>query len=320
MQQQQIEEYMSSLQATANTTKVDVESDPLVEEFIDSLFLDGAWECMKNIILPTVGEFSKIFIPSYILPEGDLISQLQKVVDNEYQYFDKVISSVLTQYNGISNPEKINNYLKSLMVKKVFSEDREKFIFCGNCDAMTISDHQFVNPSQPACWNCNSHVWVVHPVRLPFLVRQCLSNNHFLELYTKAALKKSGFKLIARDFNGKRVCTSIQWHIFPRPVELDVCAVKGNNLIVCECKTNKITFNTIDQKVAQVSYLLSSFEKSKGEKPDIDLYFITTSEVEGNIPLTDYSTSSNLRIHFISRKDIPLLESKLAEDISKLAG
>jgi hypothetical protein len=146
-------------------------------------------------------------------------------------------------------------------------------------------------------------------------VRQCLSSNHFLELYTKNALLKAGAKLISREIDGKRLSTSIQWQLFPRVIELDVCAVSGNNLIVCECKTNKITVNVIDQKLAQVWYLLSAFERAKGVKPDIDLYFLTTAEIEGNIPRTDYSTSTNIRIHFVEGTEMPKLLNVFQDDI-----
>jgi hypothetical protein len=312
MQEDKIVDHARSLLEDIQSAKLEIEKDPMVALFVESLFEKEAWQCVEKVILPAVREQKQIYVPSFLLPDESLLAILQELINRESRFFDKVVSGVMAQFQSMSSRNEANKYLNKLLSLDVLMMGYEKLAYCAQCRTISLCNTDQHVPNK--CERCNSDEWIVHIAHLPSKLKESLINNQFLELYVKESLKKAGYRLISKEVNGSCAYTSIRWRVFPRPVEIDVSAVKRNSLILCECKTSKITLNTVDEKIGQVVHILSSFEHAHNEKPDIDLFFITTDVVEADVPTTEYSTIPNIRCHFYQRNDIPNLPELLKTD------
>jgi len=299
--------------------KVNIEHSPEVERFAKMLFKDKNWRILLSVI--KTGLENPIIVPSYDISPSDIEEYVRILAERRYECSLKYVSRLKSQTSEISGElyrhilEKLREFLNNRIllpmpeVLKICSSDTCK----GKRKEFRIEE----DSEEEECEHCGSRILKLFKCSVNEQIKRSIYNNQFLEIYVKECLRDAGLKLVYVRSNGKKVSTSITYTPWPnRRVEIDVAAVKGRYIAICECKTVKVTQNVIDEKLPKVEELIKHIKNNLKETvgPIKVCYFlITTDEVDINLKAasSSYLTRDWLTdLRFIEGDEIPILTEK----------
>jgi hypothetical protein len=314
MKEEDILREFAALQSEVRKDKIMMELDSTVNNFVDFLAMERGWNCFWTLLKTSLDNRTPIFYSNYVVPADDLLNVLKKVYDNRYLAFVDILSRYVDQHQSISpgtdnSVEKLYELIRGLTETGTLIPGREVFEHCSNCEEMRIVE---IYNQTENCPKCGNRIFQIFHAFVPDPIKQCIENGQYVELFVKRCLTRAKFHLIKKKANGGEVSTSIPYKIFGAVVEVDVAAVYGGSLLLCECKTNKITPNAIHEKLGQLSSLYSTLKDRLGARPDLHVFFITTGEIDLNVDprsfIGAFKDALNLKdFQCIGRTDLPTL-------------
>jgi len=297
--------------------KVEIELDPKVNRFSTLLFSMKNWKQTYSLLKRSADNGKAIFISNYFRSLDDVKRMIVYLMHREYVYTLDIVSKYYEQFEGYSEQEakSINRVLMKLLQEGILEKSPEHFEFCESCGKLQIRG---IEEEDDKC-SCGSRIFKIFRCSLNKNVRKSILTNQFLEIFVKNCLNSAGLKLISKEINGKRVSTSISYFVPTSPVELDVAAVYGNKVFICECKTNKVKPNDIEKKFGQLHRLIGSI-KNGGVEFRVIYLLVTTEEVDKYIRPSAYiGTYDWLEdMVLIRQEDIHRLKERLIEYVSVL--
>ncbi|MHA1505874.1 MAG: hypothetical protein ACTSR0_01595 [Candidatus Asgardarchaeia archaeon] len=287
--------------------KVNIEHSPEVERFSKMLFEDTNWHVLLTIIKR--GLEKSIIVPSYVIGLSDMEEYVRILAEKQYECSLQYVSMLRSQISGMSNEmyRYVLEKLREFLNKRILLLKPEVLKIC-NC-GFRIEE----NDDEEICKHCKSRILKLFKCTVNKQIKKSIYNNQFLEVYVKECLREADLKLIYVESQGKKVSTSITYIPWPnRPVEIDVAAVKGSYVVICECKTGKVTQNTVDKKLLKVDTLIKRIQEPI-QKNKIKVYYflITTDYVDPSLKAaSDWYTKNYgwlAGLKAVERNEIPNL-------------
>ncbi|MCD6371439.1 MAG: hypothetical protein J7L39_01860 [Candidatus Aenigmarchaeota archaeon] len=292
--------------------KVRIESSPEVERFAKMLFEDENWSILYNIIRS--GLENPIIVPNYDIRPEDVEGYVRRLFEGEYDCALKYMTRLKTQLSLIDEGKQrqIFEKLRRFMNERILHPLPEVLKICSS-DICRSKKKEFrieEDDARETCEYCGSRILKVYKCTLNDYIKKSIYNNQFLEIYTKECLKEAGLKLVyILTEDNRKLSTSITYVPWPsRRVEIDVAAVKGSYIVICECKTTKITQNTVDEKFPKVETLISRIQDNLKEKIEVYYFFLTIDVVDPNLKVAretyTYGKEWLAGLRFVEGKEI----------------
>lgn len=297
--------------------KIAIELDSRVDRFSTLLFSTDNWKQLYNLLMKSINEGKAILISNYFRSLGDIKRMVTRLMQDGYEYILAFVAEYFAQFKGYSESDakRLNDVLMSFLQENILERRPEALEFCESCKKVQIIG---MSGEREEICKCGSRLFKIFKCKLNENVRKSLLNNQFLEIFVKNCFHDIGLKLVSKEINGKKISTSIQYRV-PSPVEIDVAAIYGSRVFVCECKTAKVKPNQIEAKLSQLHRLVNSM-KEEGIKFKVIYWLITTEEIDKNVQPSVYVSSYEWLEDFIriQGEDIPKLKEKFREHISTL--
>ncbi len=278
--------------------KIRIELDPKVNRFSTLLFSEENWQTIYKILRKSVNNGKSIYISNYFLPLDDIKHVASRLYQEKYDYILDFVAKYFEQFKNFPDDIaiKINDILKSLLYNDILEETPEMLEYCESCGRIQIVG---AKERSDEC-ECGSRIFKIFKCILSSNVKKSLQSNQFLEIYVKEVFKEIGLRVISKEIDGNRVSTSVPYKVPPNPpVEVDVTAVYGDWLFLCECKTGKIVPNDVEVKLNKANRLVKQICKQIGVQGLKVIYvWVTTEEIDRNVQpygyLEDYDWLKDL--------------------------
>ncbi len=280
--EQELLNVLQALDPQSDKTKAEQELDDAAIALSKLLAYPQGLEFVEYIIHDLDLGKKPIYLPTRYLEKEKFHTLIQYNYENTD---DETIEVLLSLYHQLwmngSDTDSVRELLSVLdKLQNSTAVSRKDFVASFSLDDLNRLD-------SPSVDNDLSSV-NVYKMFLADGARRVLKGNHFLEIYVKMSLCKSGAKLIGWPFDNKghHAYTSIQYQIDGERIELDVHGIaQPLSLILCEAKTSaKITLNDLRRVENTYDKLMRKIENVSNRNFHCQKIFVITGEFDRNIP------------------------------------
>jgi len=245
--EEKIIQLLKSRQLSFDPKKAEAEHDPIIRSFIDHLLkYPEAW----NLLFDWKDEPQPLIIVRPLNFDYDQLRDALFQNTTESYFVRNFTFSFSRQYRNFSDPKKIkrvNEFLKKALDADILISRSEVIFFCLNCGKIVITN-RVTNERKCICGD--PYDFSFRLARIPDNISHEIISGHLLELFALRVLERvKGLRLVGMNQDGREIYTSIQYEGAGAGeninAEFDILGVKGNILLMVECKFNRTKYGDI---------------------------------------------------------------------------